>query len=114
MKLKLYVFALLFSFSFASWSAEQIELCVKYWRPSYSSWSRGYKVNAYLLDASEMNQATQSYNHSYLNNYVLIEWDNGGYSAIKVRLYENFIFRVEAEDQHGRRWQLKKNDFLCH
>ena len=113
MRLKLCIFTLLCSISSLSLAVEQVNLCVRYWRPSYSSWSKGYEVNAYVLDASEINEATRSYHHSYSKKYVLIEWENGGYSVIPVPTYESFISIVYAEDQHRRQWQLQ-NTFVCH
>ena len=113
MKFKTLLTALCFAIVSVSMAAENVEICAKYWRPSYCSWSQGYKVNAYLLDATEMNRATGSYNHSYMSKYILIEWENGGYSAIEIPSYESLMLETEAKDQSGRRWRIKKGWYSC-
>ena len=81
-----------------SFAGEEIEICAKYWRTTMSSWSQGYKVRAYHVDGGDLNSAMNTYKYNSWEKYVVIPWNEGGYSAIKVPSWWSG-FEEDAEDQ---------------
>jgi hypothetical protein len=89
-------------------AAEQYA-CVQYQRKD-SSWSDPYKVPGQIVTGKQMFEATNDYKYNSYNNYALVEWPNGGYSALELTSYQNEIpsFYSNTKDQNGRTYRIKK------
>lgn len=95
-------------------ASELIEACVKYQRAD-ESWSNGYKVKAFILTGSELNDVTGS-NHFYnFYHYLFIPWDNEGFTLFKLDYRDQIsIFERDFEDQNSRTWLVKKGWNYCY
>ncbi|WP_110957888.1 hypothetical protein [Vibrio casei] len=106
---KLFYF-LLFLFSF-SVSASQDYACVKYQRKDFS-WGDSYKVPSTVVSGDALNEATNSYEYNSWNNYAVVEWPNGGYSALELPSYYDDLSSIysytRTKDQNGRTYQVKQ------
>lgn len=85
--------------------------CVQYQRQDYS-WSDSYKVRYSIVEGSDLQQATNNYSHykSYAK-YAIVEWPNGGYSAMELMSYQDDISDYSysnTTDQSGRIYRIKK------
>ena len=85
--------------------------CVQYQRQDYS-WGDSYKVPYSIVEGSDLQQATHDYSHynSY-TKYAIVEWPNGGYSAMKLQSYQDDISDysyIKTNDQSGRTYRIKK------
>ncbi|CAK1814663.1 hypothetical protein [Vibrio crassostreae] len=82
------------------------EICYKYQKKDYS-WSKAYKLTAQVVTGQEMVKATSNYTkYSSIYNYVIIQWNNGGYSALKVNSWEDSYsslpsYYTNTKDQNG-------------
>ena len=71
-------------------ASELKEACVKYQRAD-ESWSNGYKVKAFILTGSELNDVTDSSHFDYYSHYLFIPWDNEGESRIMCTFFFNRV-----------------------
>lgn len=103
-------FLLLLSLSFFSLFANAYEVeqvCAKY-QANYG-WSNGYNVEAIIADGDELAEKFNCFNcFSPLNTYVVIFWNNGGYSIIDLRS-SIFALTNEGVDQNGRLWEISQS-----
>jgi hypothetical protein len=96
------------SFAFAS---ERAIVCAKY--KSQSGWSDGYKVDATILNGSELNQATHSFDYESFSTYVVIFWHDNGASMIEMDSPDLTANGQEGKDQHGLKWEITKTS-ICY
>ena len=106
--------------TFCAWlsiSANAYELkeaCVKYQRADYS-WSHGYKVKAFILNGSELNDVTGSSHFDYYSHYLFIPWDNEGFTLLKLDYRDQIsLFENDFEDQNSRKWRVKEGWSTCY
>ena len=72
----------------AATASDQIKVCTRYYRSTYSSWSAPYRSTAYLMSGTELNQTVNSAAFNAKQQYIVISWKkDNDYSAI--RLPEN-------------------------
>lgn len=95
-------------FTNASASGDLETLCARY-KANYG-WSDYYKVQAVLIDGSDLNRRLNTLEYSSYDRYAVLSWEqNDGVSLLKLesRYLTDFI-DVSAEDQKGRAWGIKK------
>lgn len=85
--------------------------CVQYQRQDYS-WGDSYKVPYTIVEGSDLQQATRDYSrYKSYTKYAIVEWPNGGYSAMELKLYESDVplySYSRTTDQSGRTYRIKK------
>ena len=85
--------------------------CVQYQREDYS-WGDSYKVPYSIVEGSALQQATNDYSrYKSYTKYAIVEWPNGGYSAMELQSYEDDISDYaysKTKDQSGRTYRIKK------
>lgn len=85
--------------------------CVQYQRED-RTWGEAYKVPYAVVSGSELQQATGDFGkYQSFNNYAIVEWPNGGYSAMQMRSYENDISGFSysnTTDQNNRTYRIKQ------
>lgn len=91
-------------------AAEKEVVCAKY-RTDYG-WSKGYKVDATILNGSELNSETKTFNYNNLSTYVVIFWEKDRASIIKMGFPYLTIIGQEGEDQQGKKWEIAKTS-IC-
>jgi hypothetical protein len=94
-------------------TASRERLCVKYM--TQTGWSGGYSVEATVIKGSELNRATKTFNYEAFSTYVVVFWDKGEASVLKLDYFYGSIsaYGVEANDQEGRKWEVSKTS-LCY
>jgi len=92
-------------------TSDQETVCVKY--KTNTGWSKGYRVNAYILKGSELNRKTRTYDYNSYSTYVVVFWDKGEASILELDVYFGSISSIgnSAKDQYGRKWQVSKSSF---
>ena len=94
-------------------ASELKESCVKYQRADYS-WSHGYKVKAFILSGSELNDVTDSNHFDDFYHYLFIPWDNEGFTILKLGYSEQLsYYEKDFKDQNSRKWRVKAGWRLC-
>lgn len=86
--------------------AEKETVCAKYL--AEYGWSKNYKVQATILNGSELNQATKSFEYSALATYVVIFWDRDEASVIEMSWPLLGVMGVQGQDQRGITWEIQK------
>lgn len=85
--------------------------CVQYQREDHS-WGDTYKVPYSIVEGSDLQQATSDYSrYKSYTKYAIVEWPNGGYSAMELKSYENDIpdyTYSQTTDQSGRTYKIKQ------
>jgi hypothetical protein len=85
--------------------------CVQYQREDYS-WGDSYKVPYNIVEGSDLQQATNDYSrYKSYTKYAIVEWPNGGYSAMELQSYQDDIpdySYTNTKDQNGRTYRIKK------
>ena len=110
-KLTLIIFTILCSLSVQAQT--QGDICYKYQRQDYT-WSKAYKLTAQVVSGDQMVKATSNYvKYSSIYNYVVIHWNNGGYSALKANSWEDSISSLpysyrNTKDQNGNTVKFKQ------
>lgn len=95
-------------------ASELIEACVKYQRAD-ESWSNGYKVKAFLLTGSELNNITDSSHFDYYSHYMFIPWDNEWFTLLNIDFRGQITFyENDFEDQNSRKWRVKEGWSFCY
>lgn len=95
-------------------ASELKEACVKYQRAD-ESWSNGYKVKAFILTGSELNDVTGSNHFDDFYNFLFIPWDNEGFTLLKLDYRDQIsIFEKDFEDQNSRKWRVKEGWSTCY
>lgn len=92
---------------------ENVKACVKYRRADYS-WSHGYKVTGFVLSGSELNSIARTYKYNSYNEYYVIPWKEGGYSALTLPFGGLSSFSREVEDQEQKMWGIKEGWDFCY
>ncbi|MFK2905673.1 hypothetical protein ISP17_17070 [Dyella ginsengisoli] len=90
-------------------ASERATVCAKY-AVNYG-WSSGYKVEATIVNGSELNQSTHTLNYNGLATYVVIFWSQGQASLIEMSFPYLGPVAEDGTDQEGRKWQVAKSDF---
>ncbi|WP_043612623.1 hypothetical protein [Chromobacterium violaceum] len=85
-------------------AADKVEVCAKY-RQGYN-WSNPYKVEATSLTGSELNLATRRVDFDYIARYVVIFWDQGQASIIKLDYPFLTYVAQNGIDQRGVQWEV--------
>lgn len=85
--------------------------CVQYqWEDR--SWGDAYKVPYSIVEGSKLQQATSDYSrYKSYTKYAIVEWPNGGYSAMELKSYVSDISGYsysETTDQSGRTYRIKQ------
>lgn len=85
--------------------------CVKRQKQDYS-WGDTYTVPYTIVEGDDLQQATNDYNrYKSYTKYAIVEWPNGGYSAMELKSYEDdisdYLFS-ETKDQSGSTYKIKK------
>jgi hypothetical protein len=106
MKLVIASAVLLFASSFA-FASERAIVCAKF--ESQSGWSDPRKVEATIIEGSELNRATNSFDYQSFSTYVVIFWHHGAASMIEMDSPELTANGQEGKDQHGLKWEITKN-----
>ena len=85
--------------------------CVKRQKQDYS-WGATYRVPYSIVDGDDLQEATNNYSkYKSYTKYAIVEWPNGGYSAMKLKSYENDISDysfAQTKDQNGSTYKIKK------
>jgi hypothetical protein len=101
---------ILILFSFNTFASQEYA-CVKYQRKDYS-WGDSYKVPATIVSGDAINEATKSYKYHSWSNYAVVEWPNGGYSALELPSYyddlSSMFSYIDTKDQNGRTYRIKQ------
>lgn len=87
-------------------SAEKESVCAKQGN------GHGYKVEATILNGSELNQETNTSNYLSSAKYVVIFWSQEEVSIIRLDFPFVTIAGTDGEDQQGRKWEISKSS-LC-
>ena len=84
--------------------------CVQYERKD-GSWGEWYKVPYTPISGSDLIEATGDYStYKSHEHYAVVDWPNGGYSAMKVASYKlplTSYSKTITKDQSGRTYRLK-------
>lgn len=107
---------LLFS-GFVHASIREVKVCASYGNDLSNQWSKKYIVNAFIGSGMDFNNEMNCYNFSNclssMSNYVVIFWDRGQASFLKLRsgsfLLDSFSYS-DATDREGRRWKVAEYD----
>ena len=70
--------------------AQQGIACVKGINNDYSE-NGPYALPYYFIDGDQLNEATNSYKYYGFNNYAVVIWPNGGYSAYEYYSFDSDI-----------------------
>lgn len=99
--------------TYGSNSGQRQEVCAKY--QTRSGWSQGYIVTATVIDGSDLNTETGSYNYDPSATYAVIFWDQGEASVLKLQSYSEGItaYGTSATDRQGRSWQVSESS-VCY
>ncbi|GGK17129.1 hypothetical protein GCM10011394_27890 [Luteimonas terricola] len=96
-------------------AAKRADACVKY-EMEYG-WSKGYAVEATVLQGSELNEKVGSFTRfSSFATYAVIFWGEGQATILKLPAMSVGslpMFEGQAEDQEGRRWKIKEGHMFC-
>lgn len=94
-------------------AGDQIKICARYYRPSYDSWSKTYKLTAYHLNGTEASQAVGSIPFDAARNYVVISWKGNDFTAIEVPDHWDGTAETVLKDHKKRPWRLVKGWGNC-
>jgi hypothetical protein len=86
---------------------ESVAICAKY-RVDFG-WSKNYKVSATLMTGQELNRETRTFDFDGFAKYVVIFWDKGEASIIKLESSILGVFGVQGEDRRGVIWEVSKS-----
>lgn len=85
--------------------------CVQHQRQDYS-WGDSYKVPYTIVEGSDLQHATNDYSrYKSFKKYAVVEWPNGGYSAMELTSYQDDISDysyTNTKDQRDRTYRMKK------
>lgn len=94
--------------------AQQIQICGKYQRAD-GSYSHGYKLTASWVKGSELNRVVGSRKFIEISNYLIIQWDDGGFT-----MFENLYdlakpthYEKDYVDQRGVAWKIQEGWGRC-
>ena len=108
-----FVLALALGLSMSANATSEIKVCAKYQRSNYS-WSQGYKVNALKVTGDELNKSINSYKFASYDYYLVIPWNEGGYTLLKLNgSWEPSSFDKEYQDQRSITWKVKEGWNWC-
>jgi len=85
--------------------------CVQYQRQD-NSWGDAYKIPYTIVEGTALQQATNDYRrYKSYTKYAILEWPNGGYSAMELKSYESDVSNYSysnTTDQSGSTYRIKK------
>jgi hypothetical protein len=84
--------------------AQREHVCAKY--STRSGWSDPYTVDATVMDGSELNDKTGSFNYNFISKYVVIFWHPGQASVIEMDMPFLSAIGATGHDQTGREWEI--------
>lgn len=90
--------------------AQQGIACVKGVNNDYTE-NGPYAVPYYFVNGDQLNEATNSYKYYGFNNYAVVIWPNGGYSAYEFHSWDSDISEYGYEsvrDQSGRSAKIRR------
>ncbi len=71
-----------------------------------------YKVEAQIMDGSELNDRAETYRFSSYSKYVLIWWADGQVTIIELDYsFGPSAIGSEGTDQNGYRWEVAKTRY---
>ncbi len=85
-------------------ASQREEVCVKY--QTEIGWSHGYAVQGNVVQGSELNVATGSFQYDSFSTYVVVFWAQGEASILKVDFPYLSPLDQSATDQYGRQWEV--------
>ncbi len=94
-------------------AGDQIRICARYYRPSYDSWSKIYKLTAYHLNGTEAQQAVGGFPFEIGRHYVIISWKRNDFTAIEVPDGWDGSAETVMKDHKKRPWRLVKGWENC-
>lgn len=107
---KIFLFAFSLAFFLPNISVAQEEMaCVQYQRKDFS-WGSVYTVPAIVVEGDQLNEIAKTTKYKNYNNYAVVLWGNGGYSAIELPAYQDdlpYSYR-EGRAQDGTKYKIKK------
>ena len=108
---KLYLVFMLFTVCF---SADKQTVCASY--ETQNGWSKKYKIQGHFYDGFELNVATNSLKYSSIDKYMIIFWDKGEASVIKIKdiffVGQTIANSIKGVDQNGIQWKIY-NEYYC-
>ena len=89
--------------------ADEKFACVQYQRKDFT-WGDSYKVPAIVVKGDNLAEITKDTRYKSYNNYIVIEWPNGGYSAFSFGSYQDTIpaYYTDTTDQNERKYRIKE------
>lgn len=110
MKKNILLLIVFFHFSTIA-SVEKKRLCIKY--DTRYGWSKGYKVEAIVLDGYELYYKTYDSKYNIYSKYVVIFWQPEQASIIELDFPFINAMGTEWKDQEGRKW-IVNNTTYCY
>ena len=103
-------FFILFLYVSNAYAKEILEVCA-----TYENTGKSYAVEAIILEGSELNSETNSFNYNSFSTYAVIFWSNEQASVIEL---DNFfgsigIFGTNGNDQRGYPWKIVEGHTFC-
>ena len=90
--------------------AEKKDVCVRY--QSNWEWSKGYAVEATIIDGSDLNSAVGKYNaYSSFKTYAVIFWNKGQATVLQLPYSWLSISYQDVYDKDGSAWQIKEGSY---
>lgn len=94
-------------------AAETIKVCLAH--QGYNLiWSPNYKVRAYKINGDKLNQIIKQNrpnwksNYNQKSNFLVVLWNNGGITSLKISGEISFKAEHKIKDQSGDTWKIKK------
>lgn len=95
-------------------ASDDLQVCGRYYRPSYGSWSKTYKLTGQRLNGKELNQKVASSSYKATQQYVVITWKKSNeHTAIAIPKNWTGDQETAFKDQNGRAWRLMKGWADC-
>lgn len=92
-------------------AASSETVCIKY--QTSTGWSKGYQVDGPVIQGSELNRRTNTYDYKPYSTYVVVFWNPNQASILELDYFLGSInsFGQLATDQIDRRWQVSKTSY---
>lgn len=88
-------------------ASERVAVCARYATQPFG-YSKGYEVQATYTDGQELNNATSTFGYTVYAKYVVIFWESGQASIIKLDVPYLGVVPTTGKDQEGRTWQVAR------
>jgi hypothetical protein len=83
---------------------------------TYINTGQRYRVDATVVQGTELNRATATFNYNAFARYVVVFWGPGEASIIEMSgLFSNELptFGLTGTDQEGRQWRVSQATAFC-